>query len=169
MRSLVLLSLLVALISLVKSDPTTETVTTHDGSTVSGATVKADEARQKIKENVHALTEACKNTAKLTSDQAKIASNQGIPKTEAEKCFLDCVYQGLNITKDGKFNELAAKGLAQVRFGASQDELSKANHMIDTCAKEIVVKDTNEKCALGRLIRECFVKHGNKINFFPKP
>nr|AYP30805.1 OBP6 [Corythucha ciliata] len=170
MNSFALLGFVAALVAVSVADPIS---TVAPGSTTaskltSGAAKAADEMRIKIKQQVDALTEQCKTQVKLTPEQAKIVSNQAIPKTEPEKCFLECLYNGLQLTKDNKFNEQAARALAQKRFSTSPDELAKANTMIDACAKEVVVKDTNEKCVMGRLVRECFVKNGAKINFFPK-
>ncbi|KAE8573295.1 uncharacterized protein [Halyomorpha halys] len=175
MKTFTSLSLFMTLFIVAKCDITSEPTTTPQpsgGSTPTGGVTVSkspEEIRHKIKEQVLALTESCKTSTKITGEQAKIVSNQAIPKTEAEKCFLECMYNGLNITKDGKFIEISAKGLAQHRFANSPDELTKANNMIETCTKEAIVKDANEKCAIGRLVRECFVKHGSKINFFPKP
>nr|ATU82918.1 secreted Odorant Binding Protein Family protein [Pristhesancus plagipennis] len=175
MKTFALLCLTASLLVVAQSDSTTDAPTSSQDSdkstTVGGSTVSKtpQELRQKIKEQVENLIESCKSQHKLTPEQAKIATDVVVPKTEAEKCFLDCIYSGLSLTKDGAFNEAGAKMLAQQRFANSPDELAKANTMIDTCTKEAIVKDANEKCALGRLIRECFVKHGAKIQFFPKP
>nr|AHF71061.1 odorant-binding protein 30 [Lygus lineolaris] len=176
MNSFTVLCLVASVVALTQGNPTTPNPTSSShaasvsgGSTVSGVSKSPEEVKQKIKEQVEALTGACKSQTKITGEQAKIVATQAIPKTEAEKCFLECIYTGLQLTKDGKFNEPAARALAQKRFGNAPEDLTKANSMIDTCVKEVVVKDLNEKCALGRLIRECFVKNGAKINFFPKP
>ncbi|CAB0011257.1 unnamed protein product, partial [Nesidiocoris tenuis] len=75
--------------------PTSTLVSGQPTGTTDGVSKSPDEIKQKIKEQVEALTEACKTQSKITG---------------------------------------------------------------------VVVKDTNEKCALGRLIRECFVKHGAKYN-----
>ncbi|KAL1117104.1 hypothetical protein AAG570_004432 [Ranatra chinensis] len=128
---------------------------------VDGST-KSPQTRQQLKEQVAALAENCKSVAKITPEQAKIATNQAVPKTEAEKCFLGCIYDGIGLAKDGQFNEAGARSLAQLRFGSSPDELGKANTMIEACAKEAVAKDSSEKCAIGRLLRECFLKNGAK-------
>ncbi|BET02443.1 Hypothetical protein NTJ_15261 [Nesidiocoris tenuis] len=175
MQSFAILCLIGTAIAVVRSNPTSTEVPTstlvsgQPTGTTDGVSKSPDEIKQKIKEQVEALTEACKTQSKITGEQAKIVATQAIPKTEPEKCFLECIYSGLQLTKDKAFYEPAARALAHKRFGSSPEELQKANSMIDVCVKEIVVKDTNEKCALGRLIRECFVKHGAKINFFPKP
>nr|AXS78207.1 odorant-binding protein 22 [Adelphocoris lineolatus] len=175
MNTFAALVLVASVVALSQGNPTTGAPSTTlvsdqpTGSTASGVSKSPEEIKQKIKEQVGALTEACKSQSKITGEQAKIVATQAIPKTEAEKCFLECIYTGLQLTKDGKFNEPAARALAQKRFGNAPDDLQKANSMITACVKEVVVKDTNEKCALGRLIRECFVKNGAKINFFPKP
>ncbi|KAF6201438.1 hypothetical protein GE061_005886 [Apolygus lucorum] len=174
MNSIIVLCLVASAVALSQGNPTTPNpstshVSSSAGITVSGVSKSPEEIKLKIKEQVATLTGACKTQTKLTGEQAKIVASQAIPKTEAEKCFLECIYQGLQLTKDGKFNEPAARALAQKRFGNAPEDLQKANTMIDICVKEVVVKDENEKCALGRLIRECFVKNGAKINFFPKP
>ncbi|XP_014243796.1 uncharacterized protein LOC106663458 [Cimex lectularius] len=138
--------------------------------TASGSTVKGEEdVRQEIKAQLHALSEGCKTKTEISAEAAQISINQQIPKTEPEKCYLECIYNGMGLAKDGQFNEKGARVLAQKRFAESSEELSKANLMIEACSKEAVVKDTTEKCAIGRMIRECFVKNGAKINFFPKP
>ncbi|KAI5729470.1 hypothetical protein M8J76_002851 [Diaphorina citri] len=64
-------------------------------------------------------------------------------------------------------DEKQSKALAAQRFKG--DELTKANKLVETCAKEAVVAAGNtEKCALGKSVRSCFVKNGEKIDFFPK-
>ncbi|XP_073973864.1 uncharacterized protein isoform X2 [Rhodnius prolixus] len=176
MRAVTFLCLAATLLVIAQSESTTteepETTQDNDKSTTAGASTVSktpEEIRQKIKEQVEALTEACKTQTKLTPDQTKIATNMAVPKTEPEKCFLECIYNGIGLTKDGAFNEQGARVLAQQRFTGAPDDLAKANTMIEACTKEVVVKDANEKCGLGRLVRECFVKNGVKINFFPKP
>nr|ARJ35771.1 odorant binding protein 6 [Cyrtorhinus lividipennis] len=178
MKNLAILCLVASVVAVSQANPAS--TTSRPGSTlVSGSSTEStseeevskspEQEKLKIKEQVAALTETCKTQSKITGEQAKIVATQAIPKAEPEKCFLECIYKGLQLTKDNKFNEPAARALAQKRFGSNAEELQKANIMIDTCVKEIVIKDTNEKCVLGRLIRECFVKNGAKINFFPKP
>uniref|UniRef100_A0A146MBZ0 Uncharacterized protein n=1 Tax=Lygus hesperus TaxID=30085 RepID=A0A146MBZ0_LYGHE len=81
------------------------------------------------------------------------------------QCYLQCVYTGVGVIKDGKFSEEGGKKLVALRFhDAKEKEL--ANKLIATCAKEIKAKD-GEKCSLGRAVRECFVNHGKQVNFFP--
>nr|QHI06952.1 odorant-binding protein 6 [Helopeltis theivora] len=149
--------------------PSSTLVSGQTTATTGGVSKSPEEVKQKLKEQVAVLTEGCKTQTKITAEEAKIVATQTIPKTENEKCFLECVYSGLQLTKGGRFYEPAARALAHKRFGSSPEELQKANSMIDICVKEIAAKNENEKCALGRLIRECFVKNGAKINFFPKP
>nr|SAJ59021.1 putative odorant-binding protein [Triatoma brasiliensis] len=176
MKAVTFLCLAASLLVIAQGESTTteESATAQDNdksTTVGGSTVSKtpEEIRQKIKEQVEALTETCKTQAKLTPEQTKIATNMAVPKTEAEKCFLECIYNGIGLTKEGAFYEQGARTLAQQRFMGAPDDLAKANTMIEACTKEVVVKDANEKCGLGRLVRECFVKNGAKINFFPKP
>ncbi|CAB0011260.1 unnamed protein product [Nesidiocoris tenuis] len=104
MQSFAILCLIGTAIAVVRSNPTSTEVPTstlvsgQPTGTTDGVSKSPDEIKQKIKEQVEALTEACKTQSKITG---------------------------------------------------------------------VVVKDTNEKCALGRLIRECFVKHGAKVHIFP--
>nr|AGZ04923.1 odorant binding protein 4 [Laodelphax striatellus] len=136
--------------------------------TLSPASNETDAARAAIKEQLAKLTESCKTSSQANSDEAKIIGTESVPKTEGEKCFLQCVYTGLGIVKNEQFSVEGAKLLAQKRFGSFPEELEKANQLIETCSKEAVKKDSKDKCPMGFLIRQCFVKNGQKINFFPK-
>nr|ATU82459.1 venom POBP 3 [Lethocerus distinctifemur] len=130
---------------------------------VHGATVKP--AGNPVREKVVALSKKCAADSKATPDQAKIAFSQDLPKTETERCYLECLYTGVGAVKDGGFNVEGAKKLASNRF-TNSNELGLANKLIESCAKEVAKKE-GEKCSLGHSIRECFVKHGKEVNFFP--
>uniref|UniRef100_A0A0K8SW73 Uncharacterized protein n=2 Tax=Lygus hesperus TaxID=30085 RepID=A0A0K8SW73_LYGHE len=113
-----------------------------------------------VKEIVQNVSKKCAAETKASPEQAKIAVSQHIPKDDVERCYLQCVYTGVGVIKDGKFSEEGGKKLVALRFhDAKEKEL--ANKLIATCAKEIKAKD-GEKCSLGRAVRECFVNHGNK-------
>ncbi|XP_075229125.1 uncharacterized protein LOC142328877 [Lycorma delicatula] len=149
-----------------ESSPVTPTTTAVP--TTSQSKVSQDVARASIKEQLAALTQSCKTSSHATPDDIKIISSETVPKTDGEKCFLQCIYNGLGIVKNDQFSVEGSKILAQKRFSSSPDELAKANQMIEICSKEAVKKDSKEKCPMGRQVRECFVKNGAKINFFPK-
>nr|QVN29857.1 odorant binding protein 11 [Nilaparvata lugens] len=104
--------------------------------TLSPASNESDAARSAIKEQLAKLTESCKTSSQANSDDAKIIGTESVPKTEGEKCFLQCVYTGLGIVKNDQFSVEGARLLAQKRFGAFPEELEKANQLIETCSKE---------------------------------
>nr|AXU25082.1 odorant-binding protein 17 [Cyrtorhinus lividipennis] len=129
------------------------------------AFVAAAPNKPSVKDLVQGVSKKCAAQTKASAEQSKLAFSQGIPKDETEKCYLECVYSGVGLIKDNKFNDQGGKKLVELRFQeAKQKEL--ANKLIATCAKEIAAKE-NEKCSLGRAVRECFATHGKQVNFFP--
>lgn len=131
--------------------------------------ISIDEA---IKNQVEALVAKCKDTNNITPNEAKIAASLDVPKTENERCFLQCIYEDLGIVQDGKFSAAQSKTLAQMRFGKNPEDLNKAFTLIDNCARDIELDSkttiSNEKCKLGGVVRECLVKYNSQLNFFPK-
>ncbi|KAI5701581.1 hypothetical protein M8J75_011059 [Diaphorina citri] len=113
-------------------------------------------------QKVKAVATKCKTELNSPPEAVALLGAKSLPTDEKQRCFLECVYKNLGIIKDNN------KALAAQRFKG--DELTKANKLVETCAKEAVVAAGNtEKCALGKSVRSCFVKNGEKIpNFFRK-
>ncbi|KAI5700508.1 hypothetical protein M8J75_000007 [Diaphorina citri] len=112
-------------------------------------------------QKVNAVATKCKTELNSPPEAVALLGAKSLPTDEKQRCFLECVYKNLGIIKDNN------KALAAQRFKG--DELTKANKLVETCAKEAVVAAGNtEKCALGKSVRSCFVKNGEKIDFFPK-
>ncbi|KAK9501206.1 hypothetical protein O3M35_002276 [Rhynocoris fuscipes] len=118
-----------------------------------------------VKDKVLAASKKCAADAKVNQEQAKIAFSQKIPSEESEKCYLECVYKAFDVIQNDSFSVEGSKKLATVRF-TDPKEHEIVNKLIDTCGKE-VTKAKDEKCSLGRTVRECFVKYGKEVNFFP--
>uniref|UniRef100_A0A8D8WYG7 Uncharacterized protein n=1 Tax=Cacopsylla melanoneura TaxID=428564 RepID=A0A8D8WYG7_9HEMI len=120
-----------------------------------------------VAQKVNAVATKCKTELNSPPEAVALLGTKTLPIDEKQRCFLECVYKNLNIVKDNKFNAEGSKQLAAQRFKG--EELTKANKLVDTCAKEAIIPaGTVEKCALGKAVRSCFVKNGDKINFFPK-
>ncbi|KAI5734206.1 hypothetical protein M8J77_003797 [Diaphorina citri] len=119
-------------------------------------------------QKVNAVATKCKTELNSPPEAVALLGARSLPTDEKQRCFLECVYKNLGIVKDNKFSPEGSKALAAQRFKG--DELTKANKLVETCAKEVVVAAGNtEKCALGKSVRSCFVKNGEKIpNFFRK-
>nr|WVD93596.1 odorant binding protein 19 [Graphosoma rubrolineatum] len=119
-----------------------------------------------VQNMVLSIAKKCAAETKVSEDQAMIAYAVVAPKTVEESCYLECIYKGTEVIKDGKFNVEGAKNIAVKRF-TDAAEKTAANNLIDTCGKE--VSPGSDKCAAGKAVRECFVKHGKNISFFPPP
>ncbi|KAE8573135.1 uncharacterized protein [Halyomorpha halys] len=119
-----------------------------------------------VQEQVSAIAKKCAAENKVSAEQAKIAYAVVVPKTQEESCYLECIYTGAGVIKDGKFVVDGAKKLSAQRF-TNAAEKTAADSVIDTCGKE--VSAGKDKCALGKAVRECFVKNGKNISFFPPP
>nr|XP_018908404.1 PREDICTED: uncharacterized protein LOC109037965 [Bemisia tabaci] len=127
------------------------------------ACVQAQDAKQKVA----AVAEKCKTEVRGGHDVLKIVGTSELPKTEEQRCFLECVYKNLQLIVDDKFAEPGAKRLMMMKYGSNPDQLKIAQTEIETCAKE--VKPTaGMKCSLAHNIRQCFAKEGQKHNFYIK-
>uniref|UniRef100_A0A224XNA0 Putative odorant-binding protein n=1 Tax=Panstrongylus lignarius TaxID=156445 RepID=A0A224XNA0_9HEMI len=118
-----------------------------------------------VKEKVGALAKKCAADHKANQEQAKIVFSQKVPADEVERCYLECIYTGVGIVQGDEYSVEGSKKLAAQRF-TDPKEHETVNKLIDTCSKE-VTKAKDEKCSLGKAVRECFVKHGEKVHFFP--
>ncbi|XP_014243718.1 uncharacterized protein LOC106663413 [Cimex lectularius] len=118
-----------------------------------------------VKEKVLALSKKCAADNKVSADQAKLAFTQNLPKDEHERCYLECVYTGVGVVHSGAFSLDGANKLVAARF-TNPKEKEAAGQLVSTCAKEITQKG-GEKCSLGHTVRECFVRHGKQVDFFP--
>ncbi|CAH1389174.1 unnamed protein product [Nezara viridula] len=119
-----------------------------------------------VHDHVSGIAKKCAGETKVSADQAKIAYAVVNPKTEEESCYLECIYKGVGVIKDNKFSLDGAKKLSAQRF-TDANEKKAADQLIDTCNKE--VSAGSGKCALGKAVRECFIKNGKNITFFPPP
>nr|SAJ59017.1 putative odorant-binding protein [Triatoma brasiliensis] len=129
------------------------------------AYVNGAAAPNNVKDKVGALAKKCAADHKANQEQAKIAFTQKLPTDEVERCYLECVYTGVGVIQGGEYSVEGSKKLATQRFSDAKEH-ETVNKLIDTCSKE-VTKVKDEKCSLGRTVRECFVKHGEKVHFFP--
>uniref|UniRef100_R4G8J5 Putative odorant-binding protein n=1 Tax=Rhodnius prolixus TaxID=13249 RepID=R4G8J5_RHOPR len=118
-----------------------------------------------VKEKVAALAKKCSADHKATPEQTKLVFSQKVPSDEVERCLLECVYTGVGVIQGGEFSAEGSKKLATLRF-SDPKERETVNKLVDTCTKE-VTKNKDEKCSLGKSVRECFAKHGEKVHFFP--
>jgi len=122
-----------------------------------------------LKQKLNTIAVKCKDELHAPQEIMALVSNTVVPQNEQQRCYLECVYKHLNLIKNNKFSVSDGKTLAQIRFANHPDEHKKAVTIIETCEKEAIIDPkTTEKCAAGRVIRNCFVKNGEKINFFPK-
>jgi len=122
-----------------------------------------------LKQKLNTIAVKCKDELHAPQEIMALVSNTVVPQNEQQRCYLECVYKNLNLVKNNKFSVPDGKTLAQIRFANHPDEHKKAVAIIETCEKEAIIDPkTAEKCAAGRVIRNCFVKNGEKINFFPK-
>ncbi|VVC36644.1 Hypothetical protein CINCED_3A005053 [Cinara cedri] len=122
-----------------------------------------------LKQKLNTIAVKCKIELHAPQEIMALVSNTVVPQNEQQRCYLECVYKNLNLVKNNKFSVADGKTLAQIRFADQPEEHKKAVTIIETCEKEAIIDTkTTEKCAAGRVIRNCFVKNGEKINFFPK-
>lgn len=138
---------------------------------VNGTTPKPKPAEGQValKQKLNSIAVKCKDELRAPQEIMALVSNTVLPQNEQQRCYLECVYKNLNLIKNNKFNAADGKTLAQIRFANQPEEHKKAVTIIENCAKEAIIDPkTTEKCAAGRVIRNCFVKNGEKINFFPK-
>ncbi|XP_025422236.1 uncharacterized protein LOC112691966 isoform X2 [Sipha flava] len=132
--------------------------------------INMTEGHVALKQKLNTIAVKCKDELHAPQEIMALVSNTVVPQNEQQRCYLECVYKNLNLIKNNKFSVADGKTLAQIRFAKQPDEHKKAVHIIETCEKEAIIDPkTTEKCAAGRVIRNCFVKNGEKINFFPKP
>ncbi|XP_050439770.1 uncharacterized protein LOC126845215 [Adelges cooleyi] len=138
----------------------------------SGATTakpKTTDGHVALKQKLNSIAVKCKDELRAPQEIMALVSNTVLPQNEQQRCYLECLYKNLNLVKNNKFSVVDGKALAQIRFANQPEEFKKAVAIIETCEKEAVIDPkTTEKCAAGRVIRNCFVKNGEKINFFPK-
>nr|AYN07351.1 odorant-binding protein 10 [Yemma signatus] len=118
-----------------------------------------------VKDQIAAIGKKCVAETKLSPDRAGIAFNQEIPKTDSEKCFLECVYKGAGVVVDNKFSLAGSEKMVKATFAGTPQE-AVAHKLVQTCDKLIAPK-AGENCSLGRVVRECFVNNGKSVNFFP--
>nr|AOV87036.1 odorant-binding protein 19 [Halyomorpha halys] len=118
-----------------------------------------------VQDQVTAIAKKCASEHKMSEEQAKIIFSLVVPKTPEENCYMECIYIGAGVMKDGKYSVEGAKKLADQRFTGA-DEKTAAVKLIETCKS---VSAGSEKCGLAKSVRECFVKNGNNISFFPPP
>jgi len=131
------------------------------------ALAKADE--KEITARIAQASDKCKKELNAKQDVYSILNLKVVPATEKQKCFLECVYKNLNLIKDNQINSEGAVALAKARFGANaKDQVTKAETMITKCKVEAVKASTTEKCALGRVLRNCVLTYGGDIEVFPK-
>nr|BCX55340.1 odorant-binding protein 4 [Plautia stali] len=119
-----------------------------------------------VQDQVTVVAKKCAGETKVSAEQAKIAYAKVGPKTEEESCYLECIYKSVDVIKDGKFNVEGAKKLSAQRF-SNANEKKAADQLIDTCGKEVAAG--TGKCGLGKAVRECFIKNGKDVSFFPPP
>lgn len=123
-----------------------------------------------LKQKLNTIAVKCKDELRAPQEIMALVTNTVSPQNEQQRCYLECVYKNLNLVKNNKFSVSDGKMLAQIRFANRPDEHKKAVTIIEACEKEAIIDPkTSEKCAAGRVIRNCFIKNGEKINFFPKP
>lgn len=122
-----------------------------------------------LKQKLNTIAVKCKDELHAPQEIMALVSNTVVPQNEQQRCYLECVYKNLNLIKNNKFSVDDGKAMARIRFANQPEEHKKAVTIIETCEKEAIIDPkTTEKCAAGRVIRNCFVKNGEKINFFPK-
>ncbi|XP_050530544.1 uncharacterized protein LOC126899557 [Daktulosphaira vitifoliae] len=122
-----------------------------------------------LKQKLNTIAVKCKDELRAPQEIMALVSNTVLPQNEQQRCYLECLYKNLNLIKNNKFSVADGKMLAQIRFTNQPDELKKAISIIEICEKEAIIDPkSTEKCVAGRVIRQCFVKNGEKINFFPK-
>nr|ALV87600.1 odorant binding protein 4 [Drosicha corpulenta] len=97
-------------------------------------------------------------------DATMILYTKFLPSNEDHKCFLECVYKMMGIIKDNKLNwEIGAK-IAKQKFGEDVQKLTKLETAFNTCNEKVFI-DTNEKCSIGRLLRDCFYSNPQTADF----
>lgn len=122
-----------------------------------------------LKQKLNTIAVKCKDELHAPQEIMALVSNTVVPQNEQQRCYLECVYKNLNLIKNNKFSVDDGKAMAKIRFANQPEEHKKAVTIIETCEKEAIIDPkTTEKCTAGRVIRNCFVKNGEKINFFPK-
>nr|ARO46432.1 odorant binding protein 3 [Pachypeltis micranthus] len=127
--------------------------------------LSAPPSKPTTKEIVHATSKKCGAQTKATQEQLGLVYTDALPKDEVERCYLECVFAEVGVVKDNKFSEEGSLKLSELTF-RDPKEKHLADQLIATCSKEIAVK-SEEKCSLGRAVRECFAKHGKEVKFFP--
>ncbi|KAK7571941.1 hypothetical protein V9T40_014413 [Parthenolecanium corni] len=161
------------------SSGSTRQSTTDKVSTVKVSTVKVDanktannskilKASDPFQNRLNQVANDCKKELNAQQEIVALLSSGALPTNEKQRCFLECVYNKLGLIKDNKLSEEGATNLAKQKFGENKDMTAKADALFKTCKTEAVVteKDAKEKCALGRLIRTCIVKHGQGLPIF---
>uniref|UniRef100_A0A8D8Z0J4 Odorant-binding protein n=1 Tax=Cacopsylla melanoneura TaxID=428564 RepID=A0A8D8Z0J4_9HEMI len=124
------------------------------------AFVQAD-SESPLARKLTSFVDKCKADLSSPPEAVALVRSKAVPTDEKQRCLLECVYKSMDIIKDNKFDANAAKALAKERFEGNQ--LSKAEHAIETCEKELVAVDSSaETCALGKIVRACFTKNADE-------
>nr|AYP30806.1 OBP7 [Corythucha ciliata] len=119
------------------------------------------------KDVIKSLAQRCAGQFQLPPEKATLAFKDELPQNEDEMCYFQCMYEGVRIINDSAYNKDGAMKYAKVIFEKPED-FEKASKVIQQCDKDIVKKtDGKDKCGLGKSVRDCFVKNGKEVNFFP--
>lgn len=89
-----------------------------------------------LKQKLNSIAVKCKDELRAPQEIMALVSNTVLPQNEQQRCYLECVYKGLNLVKNNKFSAADGKALALIRFANQPDEHKKAVTIIDNCTKE---------------------------------
>nr|ALV87607.1 odorant binding protein 13 [Drosicha corpulenta] len=97
---------------------------------------------------------ACEKELNYEPGSPSILETETVPTDEQQKCYLECIYLKLGIIKDGKLNKNLGEEWIKQRYGNDPEAQKRISSAFEACEKRVSV-DPNEKCAYGRLLREC--------------
>ncbi|XP_069679541.1 general odorant-binding protein 56a-like [Periplaneta americana] len=119
-----------------------------------------EESKKKFKEHVETAGKECYEKHNPTDGDINALKTFDVPPTDNGKCFTGCVFEGLNMFKDGKMTipEFMEKAKEWVPEKEKQDKLE---NVLNTCKSQVTSED---KCVFSKQIMECFHTHKDETD-----